>query len=140
MPGSEENKIGESECSLPGFGTIEPNRVLSEDELFVIISDKYPVSPGHSLIIVKRAVSRFQQLTKEEKDRLTHWIDWCITYLQETLNPHPDGFNVGLNDGPPAGQTVSQLHVHIIPRYHGDIEDPRGGVRFVIPKKAKYWD
>jgi len=121
------------------FGEIEPERVLSEDELFIVARDKYPVSPGHSLIIVKRVVSRFSELTTDEKARLTHWIDWCIAHLQGTLQPKPDGFNVGLNDGSAAGQTVGQLHIHVIPRYQGDVADPRGGVRFVVPHKAKYW-
>lgn len=111
---------------------------MSEDELFLVARDKYPVSPGHTLIIVKRVVARFSELTANEKWRLTHWIDWCIAHLESSLDPRPDGFNVGLNDGPAAGQTVSQLHVHVIPRYHGDVTDPRGGVRFVIPHKAKY--
>jgi diadenosine tetraphosphate (Ap4A) HIT family hydrolase len=122
------------------FGEIERERVLSEDELFIVARDKYPVSPGHSLIIVKRIVSRFSDLTADEKMRLTHWIDWGIAHLQRTLQPSPDGFNIGLNDGPAAGQTVGQLHVHTIPRYKGDVADPRGGVRFVIHEKAKYWE
>ena len=67
------------------------------------------------------------------------WVDWCVAHLERSLEPKPDGFNVGLNDGAAAGQTVPQLHVHVIPRYHGDVPDPRGGVRFVIPHKAKYW-
>lgn len=121
------------------FGDIERERILSEDELFVVARDKYPVSSGHSLIIVKRIVSRFSELTADEKIRLIHWIDWCIAHLQSTLQPKPDGFNVGLNDGQAAGQTVGQLHVHVIPRFHSDVADPRGGVRFVIPQKAKYW-
>lgn len=121
------------------FGEIDRERVISEDELFLVARDKYPVSPGHTLIIVKRIVARFSELTANEKWRLTHWIDWCIAHLESSLDPRPDGFNVGLNDGPAAGQTVSQLHVHVIPRYHGDVTDPRGGVRSIIPHKAKYW-
>lgn len=124
---------------LPEFGKIDADRVLSEDELFIVVRDKYPVSPGHSLIIAKRTVSRFRSLTDEEKSRLTRWIDWALAYLEETLDPRADGFNVGLNDGPAAGQTVAQFHVHVIPRYRGDVPDPRGGVRFVIPEKARYW-
>lgn len=124
---------------MKGFGEIERERVLSEDELFIVARDKYPVSPGHSLIIVKRVVARFSELTADEKARLTRWIDWCISHLQTTLKPQPDGFNVGLNDGPAAGQTVSQLHVHVIPRYQGDVADPRGGVRWILPDKARYW-
>jgi diadenosine tetraphosphate (Ap4A) HIT family hydrolase len=124
---------------MSGFGVVERGRVLGEDELFLVVRDKYPVSIGHTLIIVKRIVARFSDLTAEEKSRLMMWIDWTITHLERTLEPRPDGFNVGLNDGPAAGQTVSQLHVHVIPRYVGDVPDPRGGVRLVIPSKAKYW-
>jgi len=120
------------------FGDIERERILAEDELFTIAWDRYPVSPGHTLIIVRRVVARFADLTPEEKLRLVHWVDWCVNYM-ETLEPRPDGFNIGVNDGPAAGQTVGQLHVHVIPRYQGDVPDPRGGVRFVIPEKARYW-
>lgn len=125
---------------MAGFGNIERERILAEDELFIVARDKYPVSPGHTLVIVKRAVARFAQLTPEEKLRLLRWVDWGIEHLQASLEPQPDGFNVGLNDGPAAGQTVPQLHVHLIPRYLGDVTDPRGGVRFVVPSKARYWD
>jgi len=121
------------------FDTIDNNHIILEDELFLVKKDKYPVSPGHTLIIVKRSAERFQDLTSEEKLRLMKWIDWCINYLQEILKPKPDGFNIGLNDGAAAGQTVGQVHVHVIPRYFGDVTDPRGGVRFVIPQRGKYW-
>jgi diadenosine tetraphosphate (Ap4A) HIT family hydrolase len=124
---------------MPTFGHIERERILAEDELFVVVRDKYPLSPGHSLIIVKRIVARFQELTAEEKTRLLTWLDWCVAHLESSLEPKPDGFNFGLNDGLAAGQTVAQLHAHIIPRYYGDVADPRGGVRFIIPHKAKYW-
>lgn len=125
---------------MGGFGAIGPDRILAEDELFVVVRDKYPVSPGHCLVIVKRAVARFQELAADEKTRMLTWIDWCVALLEGQLEPKPDGFNIGLNDGAAAGQTVSQLHVHIIPRYHGDVPDPRGGVRWIIPEKAKYWE
>jgi diadenosine tetraphosphate (Ap4A) HIT family hydrolase len=125
---------------MQGFGTMERERILAEDELFVVVRDKFPVSPGHALIIVKRLIPRFKDLDAEEKARLLAWIEWCIAHLEHSLEPRPDGFNVGLNDGPAAGQTVPQLHVHVIPRYHGDVADPRGGVRHVIPHKAKYWE
>ena len=125
---------------MQGFGSIERERILAEDELFVVVRDKFPVSRGHTLIIVKRLIPRFKDLTAEEKARLLAWIEWCIPHLEYSLEPRPDGFNVGLNDGPAAGQTVPQLHVHVIPRYHGDVADPRGGVRHVIPQKAKYWE
>ena len=121
------------------YGKIPGSRIIAEDDLFVIVRDKYPVSPGHTLVIVKRIVQRYHQLEQEEKKRLVYWIDWCLDYLQNNLHPEPDGFNVGLNDGEAAGQTMGQLHVHIIPRYFGDVQDPRGGVRAVIPAKLRYW-
>jgi diadenosine tetraphosphate (Ap4A) HIT family hydrolase len=123
----------------PGFGAIENERILAADDLFTVARDKYPVSPGHTLVIVKRPVARFRDLTGEEKARLLHWLDWSIAHLQTTLQPPPDGFNIGTNDGPAAGQTIVQLHWHVISRYTGDVPDPRGGVRFVIPEKARYW-
>lgn len=121
------------------FGDIERERVLAEDELFIVARDKYPVSPGHSLIIVKRGVVRFHELSADERAKLMQWVDWCICHLQTSLEPKPDGFNVGLNDGAAAGQTVAQLHIHVIPRFAGDVPDARGGVRWVIPEKARYW-
>jgi diadenosine tetraphosphate (Ap4A) HIT family hydrolase len=121
------------------FGTIEKERILAEDDLYTVAWDKYPVSPGHTLVIAKRGVARFSDLTHEEKTRLLHWADWCTRHLQAALSPPPDAFNIGLNDGTAAGQTVAQLHLHIIPRYAGDVPDPRGGVRWVIPAKARYW-
>jgi diadenosine tetraphosphate (Ap4A) HIT family hydrolase len=128
-----------TKLALPAFGAIEPERVLAMDELFTAVSDKYPVSPGHTLIIPRRAVTRFQELNKTERAALVEWIVWVEQYLQRTLSPSPDGFNLGLNDGPAAGQTIPQVHFHVIPRYGGDMSDPRGGVRWVKPDKAKYW-
>lgn len=130
---------GSAEVTLPAFGIIQPHLLLNQDELFVMAGDKYPVSPGHTLIIARRPASRFQELTGEEKARLLFWIDWTQRHLASTLVPAPDGFNFGLNDGPAAGQTVAQFHFHIIPRYAGDVADPRGGVRWVVPAKSKYW-
>ena len=124
---------------MEGFGTIEHERVLAEDDLFVVAKDKYPVSPGHTLVIVRRVAARFAELTTDEKARLATWVDWCVDHLEHTLDPKPDGFNIGLNDGVAAGQTIAQIHVHIIPRYNGDVADPRGGIRQVIPEKAPYW-
>ena len=125
---------------MEGFGIIEHERILNEDDLWIVVKDRYPISPGHTLVIAKRVVARFADLTKEEKERLVTWVDWCIEHLQLTLDPKPDGFNVGLNDGAAAGQTIPQLHVHVIPRYNGDVPDPQGGIRHVIPEKARYWE
>lgn len=128
-----------AKLQLPAFGEIEPARILATDDLFALVRDKFPISPGHTLIIARRPVARFQELNSDEKARLLHWIDWSRQHLATTLTPPPDAFNFGLNDGPAAGQTMPQLHFHIIPRYAGDVPDPRGGIRHLIPAKARYW-
>lgn len=125
--------------TLPAFGVIEPERVLAQDDLLVVVKDKFPVSPGHTLIIPRRPVIRFQKLSAEEKARLLAWVDWTQQHLEATMSPPPDAFNLGMNDGPAAGQTMPQFHFHVIPRHNGDVADPRGGVRWVIAEKAKYW-
>jgi diadenosine tetraphosphate (Ap4A) HIT family hydrolase len=127
------------QLELPAFGNIEPARIIALDDLFAIVSDKFPISPGHTLIIARRAVARFHELTDAEKARLLGWLDWTQQQLNLTLKPAPDAFNFGLNDGPAAGQTMPQLHFHVIPRYAGDVPDPRGGIRHIIPTKAYYW-
>ena len=124
---------------LPEFGEIEPSRLVALDDLFAVVADKFPISPGHALIVARRAVARFQELTVTEKARLLVWIEWTQEHLESELAPVPDAFNFGLNDGPAAGQTMPQFHFHIIPRYAGDVPDPRGGIRLVIPEKARYW-
>lgn len=139
-PKMEECRNERAVIVIPAFGKVEFSDLVAHDELFVLLHDKYPVSPGHTLIVARRPVARFQQLTMQERTRLLYWIDWAQTHLSESLTPKPDAFNLGLNDGPAAGQTKQQFHFHIIPRYLGDVTDPRGGVRFVIPSKARYWD
>jgi len=104
----------------------------------VVIRDAFPVSPGHTLIIPHRHIGSFFELTLPERENLLQLLDQARAELQRS-NPVPDGFNVGINDGPAAGQTVPHLHIHLIPRYAGDMADPRGGVRWVIADKAAYW-
>lgn len=125
--------------NLPAFGEIEPARIIAADDLFAVVYDKFPVSPGHTLIIARRPVTKFQNLTTSEKTGLLAWIERTQLHLAAKLTPPPDAFNFGLNDGPAAGQTMPQFHFHIIPRYAGDVPDPRGGVRQIIPLKARYW-
>lgn len=128
-----------SELTLPAFGVIERERVLAVDDLFAVVRDKFPVSPGHTLLIPRRALTRFQELDTAEKARLLEWVEWAQNWLLATLSPPPDGFNLGVNDGKAAGQTMPQFHFHVIARHNGDVADPRGGIRWVIPGKAKYW-
>ena len=139
MPSAKSHPNAAGELILPAFGLIGPERVLATDELFAIVSDKYPVSPGHTLIIPRRPLTRFRELNAAEKIRLLEWVDWAQSHLQQNITPAPEAFNLGVNDGKAAGQTMPQFHFHVIPRFSGDVVDPRGGVRWVIPVKAKYW-
>lgn len=120
------------------FCTLPAERVLHADANAVVIRDGFPVSPGHTLLIPRRHVASFFDLSAAERASLMTLLDWAKAEIER--EHWPDGFNIGINDGPAAGQTVSHLHVHLIPRYLGDAAAPRGGVRWVIPTRAKYWD
>src|SRR4051812_35291361 len=96
------------QVELPAFGKIEASRLVAINDFFATISDRYPVSPGHTLIIARRPVVRFQDLTSLEKEQLIQSIDSAQQHLTVSLNPPPDGFNFGLNDGRTAGQTILQ--------------------------------
>jgi diadenosine tetraphosphate (Ap4A) HIT family hydrolase len=111
--------------------------VILERELVLALWDGFPVSPGHALIVPKRHVASWFEATPEERRELIDTVEKVRAIIQEKHKPH--GFNVGWNDGPAAGQTVFHLHIHVIPRYAGDVEDPRGGVRWILPDRAKYW-
>ena len=119
------------------FCTLAPARVIAENELAVVVRDGFPVSPGHTLIIPRRHIESFFDLAGEERTAMLTLLDSAKTELETEF--HPDGYNIGINDGVAAGQTVAHLHIHLIPRYFADSADPRGGVRWVLPKKAKYW-
>ena len=120
------------------FCTLPPERIIDSNEFGVVIRDGFPISPGHTLIIPKRHVGSFFEITQNERDALLMLLDKAKETIDEEF--HPDGFNIGINDGASAGQTVPHLHMHLIPRYTNDQTDPRGGVRWIIPEKAKYWD
>ena len=119
------------------FCTLPPERIVARSAFGGLLRDLYPVSPGHTLVIPWRHVGSFFELTAEERAGLMELLERAKAALDVELRP--DAYNVGLNDGPAAGQTVPHCHVHLIPRYAGDVEDPRGGVRWVVPRKAKYW-
>jgi diadenosine tetraphosphate (Ap4A) HIT family hydrolase len=118
-------------CSLPD------DRVLAQDAHGKVIRDAYPVSPGHTLVIPHRHVGSFFDLSAEERVSLLALLDKARESIE--AEHRPDGYNIGINDGPTAGQTVPHLHIHLIPRYAGDRTDPRGGVRWIFPDKADYW-
>jgi diadenosine tetraphosphate (Ap4A) HIT family hydrolase len=98
--------------------------------------DKYPVSEGHCLIVPKRHVETWFDMTKEEQVEAFELIDKVKALIDDKYSP--DGYNIGINCGETAGQTIHHAHIHVIPRYKGDMEDPRGGVRGVIPEKQSY--
>ncbi len=118
-------------CSLPS------SRIVASDEFSLIIRDGFPISPGHTLLIPKRHIGSFFDITENERGSLMRFLKVAKEELQNEFSP--DGYNIGINDGSAAGQTVAHLHIHLIPRYIGDCHDPRGGIRWIIPSKADYW-
>jgi len=98
--------------------------------------DRYPVSPGHLLLIPFRHVATLFDATDDEQAALLALVREAKDFLDEHF--HPEGYNIGVNVRAAAGQTVMHLHVHVIPRYAGDVEDPRGGVRGVVPERRVY--
>jgi diadenosine tetraphosphate (Ap4A) HIT family hydrolase len=119
------------------FCTLPENRIVDHNALAVVVNDGFPVSLGHTLIIPKRHVGSFFELNADEHQALLALLKTTKTKLEKAH--FPDSYNIGINDGPEAGQTIAHVHMHLIPRYQGDVEDPRGGVRWLIPDKADYW-
>ena len=115
----------------------EDDRIVLENTAGIVIRDKFPVTRGHTLIVPKRHTGSFFDLASGERDALLDLLDRAKLDIDEEFRP--DGYNIGINDGPAAGQTVPHLHIHLIPRYQSDDSDPRGGVRWIIPDKADYW-
>jgi diadenosine tetraphosphate (Ap4A) HIT family hydrolase len=99
-----------------------------------VFTDGFPVAPGHTLLIPRRYVASIFDLAPEERTAVWDLVAHIRGALAQAL--HPDGFNIGINDGTAAGQIVMHAHVHVIPRWTGDIPDPRGGVRWVISAMA----
>jgi len=111
--------------------------ILETHPLAVALKDSFPLTPGHSLVVPRRHVASFFDLTVEERLAILGLLDKAKAALDREYAP--DGYNIGINDGAAAGQTVMHLHVHLIPRYEGDADDPRGGVRWIFSQKADYW-
>ena len=120
------------------FCTLDPSRIILSNDHAIAIRDGFPVSEGHTLIIPKSHITSLFEATTEEQAALLDLLGLARKQLQDELRP--DGFNIGINDGTAAGQTVMHLHIHLIPRYAGDQPDPRGGVRWIFPDKAAYWN
>ena len=124
-------------ASICPFCTLPKERIWMECAEAVAVFDGYPITLGHTLIIPKPHVGSFFDLSTEMQNAILLFVNQVRTELLRTQKP--DSFNFGLNDGPAAGQTIGHCHLHLIPRRTGDIEDPRGGVRWIIPSKARYW-
>ena len=122
------------ECPFCALGE---DRIVARSDHTWTIRDAFPVSKGHSLILPRRHVSSWFETGALEKAALLQALDEAKQALDAEFSP--EGYNIGINDGVFAGQTVPHLHIHLIPRYKGDTPDPRGGVRWVFPDKARYW-
>ncbi|MGQ4832304.1 MAG: HIT family protein [Candidatus Asgardarchaeia archaeon] len=121
--------IDESECPFCR-GDIEKEREIYRDEKIYVIFDLFPVNKGHILVIPTRHVETYYDLTDDELIAINKGIKVVMRTLEKFYSP--DGFNVGFNQGVQAGQTISHFHIHVIPRYKGDCNSPRGGIRKVI--------
>jgi diadenosine tetraphosphate (Ap4A) HIT family hydrolase len=117
-------------CCLPA------DRVLAANAEALAVPDAFPVAAGHALVIPRRHVASFFELTEAEMVGVNGLLRHLKERLDETLKP--GGYNVGVNVGGVAGQTVAHAHVHLIPRYTGDVPDPVGGVRNIIPGRGRY--
>jgi diadenosine tetraphosphate (Ap4A) HIT family hydrolase len=119
------------------FCHLEPSRIRRDNEFALAFADAFPVAEGHTLVIPRRHVASLFDLPAEEQAAVWRLVGLARDRLLAELSP--DGFTIGVNDGVTAGQTVEHAHVHIIPRRRGDVPDPRGGIRWVIPGRAPYW-
>ena len=119
------------------FCTLDPTRIIAANNHALAIMDGFPISLGHALIIPKRHIASLFEATRDEREALFDLVEQVRADLLEKYSP--DGFNIGINDGAAAGQTVMHLHIHLIPRFAGDQPDPRCGVRWIFPDKAAYW-
>jgi diadenosine tetraphosphate (Ap4A) HIT family hydrolase len=129
------NSTDQSAMECPFCNPSEDRTFLRRDQV-IGLWDAFPVSPGHALLIPVRHIPTWFEATAAEHVGLVAAIDEAKEIIEK--HHRPDGYNIGINCGAAAGQTVFHLHVHLIPRYQGDVADPRGGIRHVIPAKAKY--
>ena len=129
---SEVKQEKKRDPNNPCLFCTDPQGVSVEHELVYSARDSYPASPGHTVVIPKRHVASFFDLTPEEVTACMELIAEEKKLIDQEFNP--DGYNVGVNIGPAAGQSIMHVHIHIIPRYVGDVENPQGGVRHVTRK------
>ena len=120
------------------FCSLDPSRKWIANEHALALPDAYPVTNGHTLVIPLKHVASIYELTADEQAAV--WALVTEVRARMLTGLKPDGFNIGVNDGMAAGQTIEHAHVHIIPRRTGDVPDPRGGIRWIINEKGSYWN
>src|SRR5687767_264856 len=118
------------------FLAIPPDECIAGNRSAFAVWDRFPVSPGHALVISRRLIATWWEATPEERADLFALVDDVKRRIDSDYQPA--GYNVGFNAGPVAGQTIAHLHLHVIPRYPADVPDPRGGIRHVIPELGNY--
>lgn len=115
-----------------------PKEIIKiRNDFFIVVRDNFPISKGHTLIIPKRHIASFFELSTEEFKELKPILSQAKQSLDNQFTPQ--SYNIGINDGEYAGQTIRHLHIHLIPRYKGDKKNPKGGIRWIFPNKADYW-
>lgn len=119
------------------FCHLAEERIWLQTDVAVAFLDKFPVSLGHTLVIPEHHVGALMELPENDQTEIWSLVAHVRKELLEKYKP--DEFNIGINEGEAAGQTVPHAHIHIIPRFKGDVPDPRGGIRWVLPARAKYW-
>lgn len=118
------------------FCNQNPEEIIAETELATLTIDTYPVSKGHMLIIPKRHFATQFEASEAENHDFHQLLLSAKKHIDQAYQP--DGYNIGSNNTEAAGQSIHHLHIHIIPRYYGDVDNPKGGVRWVIAKSARY--
>lgn len=112
--------------------------LIASNALAAAFADGFPLTPGHTLIVPRRHESDFLALSPAEQAAIWALVPDVCRHIE--ARHRPDGYNIGVNIREAAGQTIGHAHLHVIPRYRGDVEDPRGGIRWIIPGKARYWE
>ena len=125
------------QSSCPFCSRLQAQDLLVENELAVALADAFPLNPGHALIVPRRHEPDYFALSDAEQAAMWQLVAQVRHIIKE--NHRPDGFNIGLNAGQAAGQTIAHAHLHVIPRYKDDVDDPRGGIRWILPERAPYW-
>lgn len=116
---------------------IAAGEVIESSERAASFLDGFPISPGHTLVVPRRHVADWFELSAAEQHDIMLLAGTARTRLEVEFSP--DGWNIGVNIGTAGGQTIGHVHLHLVPRYRGDREDPRGGVRWILPQRADYW-